>query len=146
MSNSTSGKNSLILTTFQVSCAWFIYGASGGSSLFRGFLSHSFCHLVFMYLCMIGLKSEGGVRNGCMLLLMINGNDQNCIHMGIYVQLSCKSSTDAVLDGNSRILRVKNIYKRYVIADKIALGESVFMDPKLTEFTVYHSHNHSSRF
>ena len=96
MSNSTSGKNSLILKTFQVSCAWFIYGASGGSSLFRGFLSHSFCHLVFMYLCMIGLKSEGGVRNGCMLLLMINGNDQNCIHMGIYVQLSCKSSTDAV--------------------------------------------------
>ena len=85
-----------ILTTFQVSCAWFIYGASGGSSLFRGFLSHSFCHLVFMYLCMIGLNSEGGVSNGCMLLLMINGNDQNCIHMGIYVQLSCKSSTDAV--------------------------------------------------
>ena len=93
MPNSTSGKNSLILTTFQVSCAWFIYGASGGSSLFRGFLSHSFCHLVFMYLFMIGLKSEG-VRNGCMLLLMINGNDQNCIHMGIYVQLSCKSSTE----------------------------------------------------
>ena len=38
-------------------------------SLFSGHSSHVFCHMAVMCLRMIGLKSEGGMRQGCMSVL-----------------------------------------------------------------------------
>ena len=38
-------------------------------SLFSGDSSHVFCHMAVMCLRMIGLKSEGGMRQGCMSVL-----------------------------------------------------------------------------